>query len=275
MNSPRYTYSLRLIIPLLRVLLGIRSSLSRDGALLLAGASPPPRVLHPENIPPASPFILTINHYDRPGLGAWWGAAVLVTAIAARRTRAPREIHFAMAREWWYPRGWRKWIEQPLTRWFFGQISKTYGTILLPPALDLAEFRGTGAGAIRRALALTRGENPALVGIAPEGHTGAGLALCAPPRGTGLFLLHLTRERIPILPAGIFEDDAGVLTVNFGAPFHLRVPRDLPREERDVRAARQVMCAIGALLPERMWGVYREEISFTRTNSNNPPRLRS
>lgn len=262
---PRYTYSPRLLIPLARVVCGVSSSLSRDSALLLAGASLAPRVLHPENIPPASPFVLALNHYDRPGLGAWWSAAVLTTAIAARRVDAPREIHFAMAREWWYPRGWRKWVKQPLTRWFFGQIRKAYGTILLPPALDLDEFRGTGASAIRRALALTRGANPELVGIAPEGHTGAGLALCAPPRGAGLFLLHLTRERIPILPAGIFEDATDhALTVNFGTPFILRVPRELPRDERDVRAARAVMGAIGALLPERMWGAYREEIHHAK-----------
>ncbi|MBM3127076.1 MAG: hypothetical protein FJ009_00390 [Chloroflexi bacterium] len=274
MIAPRYAYSLRLLLPLLRVGLGIRSSLSRDGALLLRGAHPPPRVLHPENIPPASPFILTINHYDRPGLGAWWTVAALVTAIAARRARDPREIHFAMAREWWYPRGFRKWIKQPLTRWFFGQIGKAYGTIRLPPALGLEEFRGAGAPAIRGALALTRGDNPELVGIAPEGHTGAGFALRQPPRGAGLFLLLLTRDHIPILPAGIFEDD-GVLTVNFGAPFLLRVPRDLARDERDAGAARQVMVALGALLPERMWGAYREEVWNAKSTKENESRERA
>lgn len=269
MNSPRYTYTWRLLIPLARVLLGVRSSLSRDGALLLVGASPPPRVLHPENIPPTAPFVLAVNHYDRPGLGAWWGAAALAATIAARRVGAPREIHFAMAREWWYPRGWRRWIKQPLTRWFFGQISQAYGTILLPPALELAEFRGAGTQAIRRALAMTRGEPPVLIGIAPEGRTGAGLALGAPPRGTGLFLLLLTREQLPILPAGIFEDDADqILTVNFGAPFVLRVPRDLPRAARDAHAARGVMTAIGALLPERMWGAYREETARSVQRKN-------
>ncbi|MCI0476990.1 MAG: hypothetical protein L0Y55_12145 [Anaerolineales bacterium] len=269
--SAHYTYSPRLVLPLLRVGLGIRSSLSRDLALMLSGAHPPPRVLHPKNIPPASPFILTINHYDRPGLGAWWVVAALVTAIAARRARDPCEIHFAMAREWWYPGGWRKWIKQPLTRWFFGQIGKAYGMILLPPVLEQEEFRGTGALAIRGALALTRGENPELVGIAPEGNTGASFGLRQPPRGAGLFLLLLTRDHIPILPAGIFEDDDNALTVKFGAPFALRVPRDLPRDERDARAARQVMIGIGKLLPERMWGAYREEVrnaKFAKEDEN-------
>ena len=81
-----------------------------------------------------------------------------------------------------------------------------------------------------------------------------------PPPGAGLFLLLLTHDKIPILPAGIFEDDNHALTVRFGAPFPLCVPRALPRDERDAAAARQVMVAIGKLLPERMWGAYQEEI---------------
>ncbi|MCX7838204.1 MAG: hypothetical protein N2559_01925, partial [Anaerolineae bacterium] len=214
------------------------------------------------HIPPQSSFILTVNHYDRPELAAWWGIAAMVTAVAAHRTAEPRDVHFAMAREWWYPRGVGKWFKQPFTRWFFSRISRAYGTIPLPPALEMEEFRGQGALAIRRALALMRGERPALFGIAPEGRTGPNLALCRPPRGAGLFLLMLTHDRIPILPVGLYEDDNDrVLTVRFGAPYALRVPRDLPRDERDEVAARRVMTEIGKLLPARMWGVYREEIT--------------
>jgi hypothetical protein len=261
MKTPRYVYSPRLLIPLVAVLLGRRRVLSRDAALLLRGVSPPPRVLDAHHVPSTTPFILTVNHYDRPGLAAWWGIAVVVTAVTAQRTAEPRELCFAMAREWWYPRGFGKWFKQPFTRWFFGKFSRAYGTIPLPPALEIEEFRGQGALAIRRALAMTRGESPALIGIAPEGRTGANLGLCFPPRGAGLFVLLMTHDRIPVLPAGIYEDDSDrVLTVRFGAPYALRVPHDLPRDTRDALAARQIMCAIGRLLPRRMWGVYREEI---------------
>lgn len=261
-NQPdprRYSYPVHLLIPsFLRVLFGISSSPSRDAALLLKNARPIPRVLNIENIPPESPFVLVVNHYDRPGLGAWWGASVILCAIAARRTRVPRDVHFIYAREWWYPRGFGRWVKQPLTRWFFGQVAKTYGMITLPPILE--EYRGQGATGVRHALALTRGENPQLVGIAPEGRTGPNLALCEPPTGAGLFLLMLTHDTTPCLPAGVFEDDSLSLTVNFGAPFQLCMPRDLAREERDRQAAWQVMVEIGKLLPERMWGVYRQEI---------------
>lgn len=273
MNRPRYWYSLRLLVPLVAVLWNKPRHVSRDAALLLRGMHPPPRTLDVHLIPPAAPFILTVNHYDRPGLAAWWGIAVVVSAVAAQRTAEPRNIHFAMAREWWYPRGLGKWFKQPFTRWFFGKFSRAYGTIPLPPALESEEFRGQGALAIRRALALTRGEPPVLFGIAPEGRTGPGLTLCRPPRGAGLFLLLLTHDRIPILPAGIYEDDADhVLTVRFGAPYALGVPRHLPRDERDALAACRVMTEIGKLLPARMWGVYRRAIENERRRTEDEGR---
>ncbi len=265
-SQPRYTYLYHLLlIPAVRVLLGIPSSISNDAALLLRGAHPAPHVLNIENIPPASPFVLTLNHYDRPGLAAWWGTAAMLRAVAAQRTREPRDLHLATAREWWYPGGFGRAVKQPLTQWFFGQIAKAYGTIRLPPVLGNGEFRGEGALAIRRALALTRGDQPQLVGLAPEGHTGDNLSLCKPPAGAGLFLLMLTHDRIPVLPVGIYEDDDRALTVRFGAPFQLCVPHQIPRPERDAHAARQAMVQIGKLLPEKMWGAYRAEIAETST----------
>jgi len=92
------------LIPVVRMLLGLSSSISRDGRLLLTNVRPRPHVLGTENIPLDSPFILVINHPDHPGLGAWWGVSLIASAIAERRTCAPREIRFVMAREWWYPR---------------------------------------------------------------------------------------------------------------------------------------------------------------------------
>lgn len=262
-SCPRYVYSPRLLLPLVRVLRGIPSSLSHDAALMLQGAHPPPRALNAQNIPPASSFFVVFNHYDRPGLGAWWGIAPIATTVAARRTREPREVHFMMAREWHYASGFNHWVKQPLVRWFFAQFAKTYGLIKLPPAFDTIEFRGQGVSAMRRAYALTRRDPPALIGVAPEGNTGAELGLCHPPRGAGLMLVLLPHDTMPVLPVGIFEDADQILNVNFGAPFRLAVPPQLSKDERGRQAARQVMVQIGKLLPERMWGVYRQEIQTT------------
>lgn len=254
-NQLHSDYSLRLLVPILRVLLNRPSSISHDAALLLRGARPAPRVLNIENIPASAPFLLILNHYDRPGLGAWWGGAVIATTIAAR---CAREIRLVMAREWWYPDGFGRRVKQPLTRWAFGKIARAYGILMLPPVLEA--YRGQGGVDVRRVIAATRGDPPALVALAPEGRTGPNLALCQPPAGAGLFLLMLTHDALACLPAGIFEDAANTLTVNFGAPFKLAAPKNLSKEERDGAAARQAMIEIGKLLPQKMWGVYRGEI---------------
>lgn len=256
MSTQDSIWHARLVASFFLALTGRPRSLSQDLGLLLQGAHPAPRALGDANIPPDSPFIVVVNHYDRPGLGAWWGAAIILPRIAAKRTREPREVHFMMAREWWYPSGFGRWVKQPITRWAFGQLAKTYGLVALPPVVE--QYRGTGAYAIRRALALTRGEHPELVGLAPEGNTGAGQALCEPPSGGGLFLLMLAHDTIPFLPVGLYEEDT--LIAKFGELFELQVPHTLPREQRDRQAVRQVMTRIGALLPEKMWGVYAQDV---------------
>ena len=169
-----------------------------------------------------------------------------------------------MAREWHYASGFNHWVTQPLSRWLFGQFAKTYGGIGLPPALDLAAYRGQGATTIRHALALIHADPPALIAVSPEGNTGPNCGLCQPPHGAGLMLTLLTHDTIPFLPVGIFEDDDQVINVNFGAPFKINVSRRLSKEERDCEAARQVMIQIGKLLPERMWGIYRQDIQANR-----------
>jgi hypothetical protein len=258
----RYPYPIHLFLgPARRILFGISSPPSRDARLLLKDVDPPPRVLNADNIPATGPFVLTMNHYDHPHLGAWWSAAVVISTVAGGRAAEPRELHMAMAREWWYPSGLGRAIKQPLTQWFFGRLAETYGLIRLPPVLPNPEFRGQGTIEIRRALALTRGDRPQLVGLAPEGRTGKDLSLCQPPPGTGLFLLLLTHDAMPCLPVGVFEDDDSVLTVRFGPPFPLHVPRNTPREARDRAAARTVMVEIGKLLPPRMWGEYSEDLT--------------
>ncbi len=255
MSPSHYSYSVRLLLlPALRILLGRKSSLSRDAGLLLQGAYPTPRALNPHNIPPDSPFIVAMNHYDRAGLGAWWGGALVAHAIGAQRACEPRDVHGIIAAEWWYPPGWQKLVKQPLTRWFFERIAKTYGIVRIPPLVD--EYRGTAAPALKRAIALTRGAHPQLVALAPEGMGNAGGVLREPPPGAGLFMQLLSHGVIPFLPAGIYEDADGALVANFGAVFELDVPRGLERAEKDRAIARQVMEKIAACLPERMRGEY-------------------
>ncbi len=231
---------------------------------LLAEMTPPPRVKGDDLIPTELPFIAIFNHYESTRVAAWWGPLLMTRVIAERRTREPRQVRWIMAREWWYPSGFGRAVKQPLTRLLFARLAQVYGFVLVPPVLSGDLTRGEGVEGIRHALALTRGGAPALVGLAPEGNTGPGGALQEPPSGVGLFLLLLTHDKIPLLPIGWYEDECGVMTFNFGAPFQLHAPRINDRRARDHAAATHVMAAIGRLLPERLWGAYREEIGRVR-----------
>jgi hypothetical protein len=239
---------------------GAPASITPIERQLLAGLIRPPRVKGDELIPPESPFVAIFNHYESPRVAAWWGPLVMTRVIAEHRLGEPRQVRWIIAREWWYPSGFGRAVKQSLTRLLFARLAQVYGFILVPPVLSGDLTRGEGVEGIRRALALTRGGAPALVGLAPEGNTGPGGALQEPPSGVGLFLLLLTHDKIPLLPIGWYEDECGVLAINFGAPFQLQVPKMNDRRARNHAAATQAMTAIGRLLPERLWGAYREQI---------------
>jgi 1-acyl-sn-glycerol-3-phosphate acyltransferase len=260
---------------------GTPASLTEVEKKLFAGMTPPPRVTGEQVIPRLSPFVVVSNHFETARVASWWGPFLMTELIEERRNRAVRQgdlprrenarlkpgeqvdssrIRWLMAREWWYPRGFGRLVKQPLTRMLFGRIARVYGFILVPPVLDGDLTRGEGVAGVRQALALTRGEHPSLVGLAPEGGTGPGGALKEPPSGVGLFLLMLSHGKIPLLPIGWYEDKRGGLTINFGAPFPLLVPERSDRRARDRAIVMQAMTAIGRLLPERLWGAYREEI---------------
>ncbi len=240
------------------VLTGTPGSLVSFADRLFAGVNPPPQLSGTEFIPRESPFVLISNHYESTCAPAWWGGLLIARAVANYRTREPRQVRWLMAREWWYPDGFGRAVKQPFTRWFFSQIAKAYGFVLLPPVLDGDQTRGEGVAGVRHALALTRGANPQLVGLAPEGNSGPGGALKEPPPGTGLFLLLLTHGALACLPAGWYEDESHVITVRFGPPFQLNVPRLADRHARDQLAATRAMTEIAKLLPERLRGAYTQ-----------------
>jgi hypothetical protein len=253
---------------------------------LFAEMTPAPVVSGKAWIPPDSPFVAIFNHYESEHVAAWWGPFLMTGVIAENTVRSPKSelyrahreeggyptpsgegripVQWLMAREWWYPGGFGRLVKQPLTRLLFARLAQVYGFVRVPPVLDGDLTRGEGVAGVRQALALTRGENPPVVGLAPEGHGGKGGTLKEPPSGAGLFLLHLTHERIPLLPIGWYEDEAGRLTIRFGSPFQLLLTRMSGRHSRDRAAATQAMTAIGRLLPDRLWGTYRGEIEETR-----------
>ncbi len=246
-----------LVPPLLwQILRGSPARLSSVGARLFENTSPSPRVMGTELIPCETPFVAIFNHYESSRAAAWWGPLLMSRVIAAERTREPKQVRWVMAREWWYPRGLGRAFKQPLTHALFARLAQVYGLVLVPPILEGHTTRGQGAVAVRRALTLTRGEHPALVGIAPEGRTGPNAALTEPPPGAGLFLLLLTHNALPCLPVGWYEDEQNTINIRFGAPFEINSSRAHDRAARDRAAVTEAMRALAKILPEKFRGAY-------------------
>jgi 1-acyl-sn-glycerol-3-phosphate acyltransferase len=247
----------RFVIPTLyEVLRGQPRGLSPLGARLRACMPTPPRVIDTQYIPPDTPFVLIFNHYESSRVAAWWAPLLIAQEVRGVRTAPPYEVRFVMTEEWWYPGGVGRAVKQPLTHRFFARVAQVYGSVTVPPILEGNLTRGQGAASVRRALELTRGAHPQIVGVAPEGRTGADTKLSEPPPGAGLFLLLLTHETIPLLPVAIFESEHS-LTCRFGAPFPLQVERSRDKDERDRAASTLVMQMLARLLPEEMRGSYQ------------------
>lgn len=233
-------------------LLGRRRSFARDGLAVMEANPHPRRVEGLEHVPRREPFVLVMNHYNRPGLRPQI-CALLISAIIARVRPGEPEIAWVFAGEL------ERFIYAPLPiprwlmRWIFRRLARVYGLHTMPRAWRTHMER---AAAMRRILRTAR-RTP--VGLTPEG-AGTGV-LREPPPGAGLFLLALARTGRPFLPVGIFEEEDGTLVFRFGEPFRLDLPHHVPREERDRQASARVMTAIARLLPERYRGPYRDAIA--------------
>lgn len=254
-RQPLFDLTPLLIPTLAEVARGAPAPLSYFGARFARAMYPPPRIQGTANIPPETPFVLIFNHYESARVPAWWAPLLAGYLINTKRTREPNEVRFVMTEEWWYAGGWDKAIKEPFTRWLFGRAARVYGLVLVPPILDGFATRGDGMSGVRAALELTRGAHPQILGIAPEGRTGPGGALCEPPSGTGLFLLLLTHDSIPCLPLAVCEN-GGEFTMNFGKPFLFHIPRLRDRNQRDRAAATEAMQELAALLPASLRGPY-------------------
>lgn len=242
----RIAYILRF---LLAMLLGQKRDLGPDIKGTLMAARPQPRVIDDHHIPEEGAFVFVANHYERPGLKVYWGGMLAANAIFERR-RARRTLHWLMTSEWYNYR-LAGIIPVPvwLLRWLFRRIASVYSLVIVPRSPE----RVMGRAAAMRSILQVVEKQREPIGLYPEG-VGEDVLIEAMP-GTGMFLASLSRRGIPILPAGVYEDD-GALTVRFGPPFAVELPQTTDRDERDRLAREQVMANVGRLLPRPMWGPY-------------------
>jgi len=147
-------------------------SLARDAQTALAGLRPVLEITGKENIPTRGPFLLTCNHYSRPGFATWWLALAITAAVATPRALdADPEIHWVMTAAWAFPESpWRHHLLTPLTRWAFQRIAQVYGFILMPPMPPDPRDIEARALAVLRTVRLTRqmAQEGSMGGLAPE-----------------------------------------------------------------------------------------------------------
>jgi len=249
-QSPRYRLPTSTLLRLLSATAFPRPhSVGDIAAGALRGTPRPPLILGAEHVPAQGPCLVTVNHYTRPGFGAWWTAIGVTAVVADRRAEGvPADIHWVMTAAWRYPKDdWRGTIVTPLTRWAFARAARAYGAIPMPPMPPRPDEVEERAAAVLRTVRLSRNlaVEGGLLGLAPEGRDTPGLVGDPPPRA-GDFVALLIKEGFPILPVGVAEED-NRMRISFGPCFVPEIPRR--RSERDRVVADQVMQAIAAQLP--------------------------
>lgn len=220
-------------------------SFQQDAVQLIRSVRPAPLVLGlpPEFSRPG--LVVAVNHYHRPGFGAWWIALCLAASL-------PTRMHWMMTSAWVYPDRWRSWTITPLSRRVLVRLARCYGFTSTPPMPPRPQDFSARAAALRSLLrALGSMERPVL-GIAPEGADAAGGVLQSPADGVD-HLFHLLWKRgMHFVPVGVYEHD-GRLTARFGERLDLPDPSGGPEPGRD-SILEYVMRGIAACLPLKLRG---------------------
>jgi len=251
LSPPNYAFPrLPLVGFGLDLLLGRPRSFLKDSQTVMAANPYRRQAQGLENVPPEGPFVLVTNHYARRGLQPYHFGMFITTVIAERRRLSPA-IRWVITSEWYGYRIGPIPIPVWLIRWLFRRVGKVYGQVVMPRQASLA----VGRAAVLRRIARIAQSEP--IGLMPEAG-GSGI-LQEPLEGSGLFLQALSERGLPLVPAGVWEED-DTLMVSFGEPFALSVAKEGPRQERDRQAREQVMVAIGRLLPPAYWGYYSEAV---------------
>lgn len=232
---------------LISLLSGRKRDVRADSRALVSGLRPGPLMLGKENIPVAGPFLVTLNHYSRPGFFILWAAAAISAAL-------PGPSIWLMTGAWTNREGGLDRLRTWMTGVLFARLAQIYGLVTMPPMPPVPEDSAERALSVRRLLRRQRETPDAIVCIAPEGMDFPGGALGEPQTGTGKMLLQTARLAGWALPVGVYEQE-GRLIIRFGKPYVLVNPEGAVDADR--AACDAVMRRIAELLPEGMRGVYR------------------
>ena len=248
----RYHLSRRLALAIVRdAILGRRRSFYADSRLLVRGIASlrvigaiPDRASARGRRSLHGGWLVTVNHYSRPGFRAWWIPISIASLFSC-------EMHWVITSTLTFPDFLRSHTVTPLSDWFLPRLAGTYGFGSMPPMPPRPQDVAARARAVREVLRFARSTPPPVIGLAPEGGDSADNRLTLPSPGAGRFIAHLAGAGLTILPIGAFEAD-DTFCIRFGPPYNL--PTDLPADPdaRDAHVARLVFRAIADLLPARL-----------------------
>jgi 1-acyl-sn-glycerol-3-phosphate acyltransferase len=175
---------------------------------LLERMQPRPLYAGLEHIPPAPPFVLAANHYQRRHLWIAHAAAALAEPLRLRFCSTPVR--------WIVTSNWPPLVLGPLRipspgDWLLPRVAAALGYYSVPFA---ASRPGRTASSLRR---LLRDAPSSIVGIFPEGARATTGPLSPPLPGLDRLFLHLARAGLAVLPARVSESGSRFL-IRFGAP---------------------------------------------------------
>ena len=174
-DFPKYGIPSDVVVGLaFKALFGLRRNFRQDALRCIGRLEPPLRVFGEENIPGSGPCVVTVNHYYRPGFGAWW----IALAVAAT---VPVEMHWVTTGELTYLGR----LGSPLSGWALSRIAWTYGFTNMPPMPPRPEDVEARARSVKKVLTLLKQTGNIVLGLAPEGGDQRNGRLTLPPSGAG------------------------------------------------------------------------------------------
>jgi hypothetical protein len=249
MTHPKYSYPPgRFIRAACDLLLLRRRDLQQDAKACIEHMSAELRVLGEENIPQQGAYVLTINHYHRPGFGAQW-IALATTALV------PLKMRWVVTGELMCRGKWYESIGSRGSRIFLKRLAHIYGLTTMPPMPPRPQDVEARAASVRKILEYVRNVKNPVVGISPEGHNPPNGVLTRPAAGFGRFGLLLSKVGMSFIPVVGYEAE-GIFYLHFGAPYELSVRKDLSADERDEHATQIIMKNIACLLPAHLQGEF-------------------
>mgnify|MGYP000844651263 FL=1 len=242
MPQPDYpSINLTVLKCILWRILGRKRSLKADAQRLCAQVQPSIRYDGLANINVKLPFVVTANHYARPGFSTAWIALSLSAVL-------PAEVTWIMSNQWLFEGHPLYFVLRPLMRFVLKGINDTYSFVPMPTMIGGYSTPQERTAGVRKAIRRLK-ENPnSILGITPEGMDSPEGELALPPAGVGRFLLHLQQMGATILPASVYEEQ-GSLCVRFGESYQLEPPSGLPPAEIDLAIRKTVMGKIAELIP--------------------------